>query len=59
MRREGGDDRRGGGEAAATVLRAPRSSHLPTAGTHTRPATTPTVMAAPVTGADSLSTVTP
>ncbi|OKJ80941.1 hypothetical protein AMK32_24860 [Streptomyces sp. CB01883] len=46
-------------DAATTVLRAPRSSHRPTAGTHTRPATTPAVMAVPVAGADSSSTVTP
>ena len=46
-------------DAATTVLRAPRSSHRPTAGMHTRPTTTPTVMAMPVAGADSLSTVTP
>jgi hypothetical protein len=41
------------------VLRAPPSSHRPTAGMHTSPATAPAVMAAPVTGADSRSTATP
>ncbi|CAM5339193.1 hypothetical protein SGLAM104S_08346 [Streptomyces glaucescens] len=46
-------------DAATTVVRAPRSSHRPTAGMHSRPATTATVMAVPVTGADSFSTVTP
>ncbi len=46
-------------EAATTVLRAPRSSHRPTAGVATRPATMPAVMAVPVTGAGSSSTVTP
>jgi len=46
-------------DAATAALRAPRSSHRPTAGMHTRPETTPAVMAVPVTGADSLSTVTP
>lgn len=46
-------------DAATTELRAPRSSHRPTAGMHTRPTTTPAVMAMPVTEADSLSTVTP
>nr|BFE58677.1 hypothetical protein GCM10020063_032030 [Dactylosporangium thailandense] len=46
-------------DAATTVLRAPRSSHRPTAGMHTRPVTMPTVMAVPVTGADGLSTVMP
>ncbi|MBB6074889.1 hypothetical protein HNR57_000773 [Streptomyces paradoxus] len=46
-------------DAATTVLRAPRSSQRPTAGMHARPATMPTVMAIPVTCADSLSTSTP
>ncbi|GGK69619.1 hypothetical protein Ppa06_37150 [Planomonospora parontospora subsp. parontospora] len=46
-------------DAATTVLRAPRFSHRPTAGVHSRPVTTPTAMAMPVTGADSLSTITP
>ena len=46
-------------DAATTVLRAPRSSQRPTAGMHTRPTTTPTVMAMPVAGADSPSTITP
>lgn len=46
-------------DAATTELRAPRSSRRPTAGTHTRPAATPAVMASPATGGDSRSTVTP
>ncbi|OEU99357.1 hypothetical protein AN217_17780 [Streptomyces qinglanensis] len=46
-------------DAATTVLRAPRSSHRPTAGMHASPTTAPSVMAMPVAGAESLSTDTP
>lgn len=46
-------------DAATTVLRAPRSSHRPTAGMQTRATTLPAVMAMPVADTDNFSTVSP